>query len=229
MSITFNSVKCPECNANLPIEEGRTKIFCSYCGTPVIISNENEYVYRYVDEAKITQSETEKILRLKNMELSEKRHEEREREKALKIKISLILAAIGIIFLIIGFIGGEVNDSLTSFALIGYFPLIAVAFIWITGNDKKDDDEAEIRDSGNIRVPRTIDDFESKNYEAIEAILISAGFTNIKSIALKDLTVGIFDKPNTVESITINGKEIEEGGGKYPSNARIIISYHSFS
>ena len=53
MAIKLNSVKCPECGATLPIEEGRTQIFCSYCGTKVIVTNENEYLYRHIDEAEI--------------------------------------------------------------------------------------------------------------------------------------------------------------------------------
>ena len=37
MAVKFTSVKCPECGANLPIEEGREKMFCSYCGTQIIM------------------------------------------------------------------------------------------------------------------------------------------------------------------------------------------------
>ena len=51
MSVNFTSVKCPECGASLPIEEGRTQVFCSYCGTKVIVTNDNEYIYRHIDEA----------------------------------------------------------------------------------------------------------------------------------------------------------------------------------
>ena len=40
MAVKFTSVKCPECGANLPIEEGRERIFCSYCGTQIIMTNE---------------------------------------------------------------------------------------------------------------------------------------------------------------------------------------------
>ena len=53
MAIKFTSVKCPECGATLPIEEGREQIFCSYCGSKIIMTNENEYIYRKVDEAEI--------------------------------------------------------------------------------------------------------------------------------------------------------------------------------
>ena len=45
------SVKCPDCGQTLSIEENRTQAFCTYCGAKVLISNENEYVFRKVDEA----------------------------------------------------------------------------------------------------------------------------------------------------------------------------------
>ena len=31
------------------------------------------------------------------------------------------------------------------------------------------------------------------------------------------------------ETITINGKEVESGGKKFPKDAAIVISYHSLS
>ena len=67
--IKFNAVKCPSCNANLSIEEGRTSIYCSYCGTQIILSNENEHIIRHIDETKIVESKNEKDIRLKELEI----------------------------------------------------------------------------------------------------------------------------------------------------------------
>ena len=53
MAVKFTSVKCPDCGAVLPIEEGRNQVFCSYCGSKIIITNENEHIYRHIDEAEI--------------------------------------------------------------------------------------------------------------------------------------------------------------------------------
>ena len=33
------SLKCPECNANLEIEEGRKRCFCQYCGTKIMLDD----------------------------------------------------------------------------------------------------------------------------------------------------------------------------------------------
>ena len=60
MSVQFVSVKCPECGALLNIEEGRSQAFCSYCGTKILVHNDNEKIYRHIDEAGInTQGNSE--------------------------------------------------------------------------------------------------------------------------------------------------------------------------
>ena len=38
-----------------------------------------------------------------------------------------------------------------------------------------------------------------------------SGFTNVKSVPLCDLTVGLLKKTGTVEAITINGKSVVSG------------------
>ena len=42
MAVKFTSVKCPDCGAVLPIEEGRNQVFCSYCGSKIIMTNEED-------------------------------------------------------------------------------------------------------------------------------------------------------------------------------------------
>lgn len=73
MAYKLISVKCPDCGQTLSIEENRTQAFCTYCGAKVLISNENEYVFRQVDEAGIQKAETERLIKLKELELQEQR------------------------------------------------------------------------------------------------------------------------------------------------------------
>lgn len=228
MSVRLTSVKCPECGASLPIEEGRSQVFCSYCGTKILITNENEHIYRHVDEAGIKKAETDRIVKMKQMEIAERRRVAKERRKTQKIIISLVLAAIGIIMMVGGFMlgsnSGDPDSGYYMMSLVGFFPLLGAGFVWILSSDDKDDDD----DYGDkIRVPSGIEDYERKNYVAVETILRGAGFTNITCIALNDLTVGLLKKPNMVESITINGKEIDSGGKKFAPDAKVVISYHS--
>ena len=218
LALQFISVRCPECGANLPIEEGRTQIFCSYCGAKVIVTNENEYIIRHIDEASIKQAETDRIIKLKQLEIVEKKRAANERAKSIKIIISLILAVVGMIMLATGDALGH------SISLLGFFPLLAVVYIWIFSSKKDEDDDDFVE---KIKVPFGISDYEKKNYIAIEAMFKSAGFTNIQCIPLDDLTIGLIKKPNSVESIMINGKEITTGGMRVSPNSKVIISYHS--
>lgn len=66
------SVKCPDCGQTLSIEENRTQAFCTYCGAKVLISNENEYIFRQIDEADVKKAETERIIRMRELEIAEK-------------------------------------------------------------------------------------------------------------------------------------------------------------
>lgn len=102
MAIKLNTVKCPECGANLSIEEGRTKFFCSYCGAQIIETNENEHIIRSIDEAEIKKSEADikkteadLILKMKQMEIDEDRRASNRRERI--IILCVIGAAAGIV------------------------------------------------------------------------------------------------------------------------------------
>lgn len=67
-------LKCPECRANLEIEEGRTSCFCQYCGCKIILDDEKQehtinknininkntsHTETYVDQAEIVKSNNE--------------------------------------------------------------------------------------------------------------------------------------------------------------------------
>ena len=217
MAIKLNVIKCPECGANLQIEEGRKQMFCSYCGTKIIMTNENEYIYRHIDDAEIAQAETNRLVEMKRMELAEKSRIQKQKIKKLKIIISIILGAI----MLISFAIHE-----TQMMLLGMVCALALMMMWMgeIGNQPDDD----IYD-GKIKVPNSIDGFGNKSYKAIEELLRSAGFSNIQSIPLNDLTTGLLKKPDMVDSITINGNTIQSGGKKFPPEAKVVITYHSYS
>lgn len=216
MAIKINSVKCPSCGANLPIEEGRQQIFCSYCGTKVVVTNENEYIYRHIDEAEIKNAEANQIVQLKKLEIIERKRAEAAKVKRVKIIISILMGIVGVGLMVAGVgMGG----------LVGLLVLEGVMFIWMMGDEDKEDEDIDFGDK--VKVPSAISDYESKNYVAIESMFRSAGFNNVKCIPLNDLTMGLLKKPGMVESITINGHSVTSGGKKYSPDAAVIISYHS--
>lgn len=214
MGIKLNSLKCPECAATISVEEGRTQCFCSYCGAKIAITNENEFVYRNVDEADVKRAETDRTIKLHKMKFHEKMTK-------TKLVIGIISGILGILFFILGFISDE-SDSDLSFTIIGMFLLFASLTSFIGSKDENDDIE------GGIKIPSSVFNYEKKNFAAVQAILLSAGFKNVQCIPLNDLTMGLLKRPGSIESITINGKENYSTSKKFSPDASIIISYHSF-
>lgn len=217
MSIRLNSLKCPECAATISIEEGRTQCFCSYCGTKIAITNENEFVYRNVDEADVKRAETDRIVKLRQIKIFEKMTK-------TKLVIDIISGALGILLIIIGAISTKSDSPLSFLLFVGMILLFVSIMSFIESKDDNNDSNLD----GKIKVPSGILNYEKKNFAAIQAILLSAGFKNVQCIPLNDLTMGLLKKPGTVESITINGKTISSSGGRFLPDASIIISYHSF-
>ncbi len=81
--IKMISCKCPECGASLEVDENRTYTFCSYCGTKILLQNDNVHVYREINEAEIKRVEASE--RFGNRLID---HE----EKKISLKIKLIVA-----------------------------------------------------------------------------------------------------------------------------------------
>lgn len=229
MAIQLVSFKCPECGANLPVEEGRKEMFCSYCGTKIVISNDNEHVYRHIDEARIKKVEADTMVELKRLELVEQQRSAKVKNKKLKIIVSITLA----IVIVLSFVLDFVFLDLTGLAFLGIFGLLALLVIWgkeLGGEDEDDD----ILHPELVRVPDGIFANERLDYTVVETLFKEAGFTNIRCVPLYDLWLQ--KKQNVVESISINGKKLETicinekniivGKRRFQPDASVVITYH---
>lgn len=68
------SLKCPECNANISVDENLKQCFCQYCGTKIMIDDgSTSHTHRTVDEAEIKEN-----IRLKELELEEKKYADKK-------------------------------------------------------------------------------------------------------------------------------------------------------
>ena len=133
MSIRFTAVKCPECGAELNIEEGRKQAYCTYCGTKILINNDNEHIYRTIDEAEIKKAEAEQIIRMRELDLLEKERAQAEKLRSQKVKVSAALAVAGTLMLCLSFmtgLGGAGGPESYVFMTVGLIMLLAIAFIW---------------------------------------------------------------------------------------------------
>ena len=222
------SVKCPDCGQTLSIEENRTQAFCTYCGAKVLISNENEYVFRQVDEADIKKAETERIIRLREMELAEKNSSLRKVLTIIWLILSLILITIAVILML-----SPGNDSMPGWAggfLFLFYacaPIIGgggyLVFKWLPEKEN----EKIIEKQGGIRFSGELAPFSDKKYFPAEDTLRSAGFTNVTCVNLHDLNMfTALVSSDKIDKITINGKAITSGGKVYMPDVPIVITYH---
>lgn len=82
--------------------------------------------------------------------------------------------------------------------------------------------------NNKIKIPKAITNGTVENYSAAEMLFRQAGFTNIKTVPMNDLTVGFFKKPGTVDEIIINGKKLSSYyRSRFDAEASIVIMYHS--
>lgn len=223
MSINVKAVTCPSCGASLDVEEGRQQIFCSYCGTKVMIQNENEVVYRHIDEAELKQAETDRMVQMKKLEMAEKSMAANEKTKSLKIKVSIGLG----VLMVASFAFSCIGDMNLGGMMVGMFCAMALMMMWLAGgffggNSGPDPD-------GSLRIPMSVARYEGKFRQDVETMLESAGFTNIKCVPLKDLNMGLLVKPGMVATVTVRGEDVRTAfRKKFSPEAPVVITYHDY-
>lgn len=217
MAIKFVAVKCPACGANLDIEDGRKQIFCSYCGTKIIVDNENEYIYRNIDEASIKKTEAETMLRLKELEMKEKEDERNRKGHKRAYIIAVIFIAIGLIISLLGEFEGM-------FAVIIGVLIAEITFVSQYDKKKK---ATRLVSQDKIQISEKMESYSGKNYTSIVGLYRAAGFTNVTAVPLNDLNIFSFNKNGLVDDIAINGDNDFEEGDVFPKSAYVTITYHS--
>ena len=228
MSISIKTITCPQCGANINVDENREKGFCSYCGAPIIVSNENEHIYRHVDEAELLRAETEKIQLLNRIKREEEiRAEEAKKEadakKMKKIKWYVCggLIGIGLLSFLIGALAGKLFYALLP-GLCFIFVGMMVSFVW-----EPDKRNRKNHNDMLITLPASVHpNVQTVHYVIAEDVLRKAGFKNIKCIPLNDIRFGFFVNDGEVESIMANNRYVAPGSQLDPETP-IYISYHS--
>mgnify|MGYP004446188483 CR=1 FL=1 len=235
MAISIISVKFPECGATLDIEEGSRQRYCQFCGSKLLIDNDNEFVYRTVNDADIIRAKTERMAREKQLEIAEKEREAKkaknEKIKTVAIKLSLIVAVILIIWFIFGLLCLPFNKEFASVVfnklrnnIILIILLIVVSLIpyWMMFNIQAIErmtPEKPVKTAA----PDIPNGFRGKNYIKIVEVFRISGFTNINSVDLKDIDDG--SNYGKVESVTINGQKAIPGVS-YKQDSPVVVYYH---
>lgn len=217
MAIQLISVKCPACGADLSIESGREFSFCSYCGTKVMIANDNEHIYRTIDEAGIKQAETDRLIRLRELEMEEK-------ESARSRNVLFIAYGTALAFVLVGALICIFNPTAGMWGpIIGAY--IAL-FTFIKSSEKKKKGRKYVS-SNEVAISEAMTKCSDKNYNSAVMIFRGAGFTNVTAVPLNDLNMFNMRKNGQVESVSIDCNSDFEEGDIFPKSARVMIIYHS--
>jgi DNA-directed RNA polymerase subunit RPC12/RpoP len=88
---------CPSCGANLSADDDREFTFCQFCGTKIIISDENLHTFRHIDEADIRRAETERLIYLKELQIADRNQKLRIVLISLWIIAFVLLILIGVL------------------------------------------------------------------------------------------------------------------------------------
>lgn len=126
--------KCPHCGADLTVEEGRSTLFCQYCGGKLVLDEFDKKTVRIINDAELEKVRAEKELALAKIEYRIKRN---KTERLIGI-IVIVLAIIS--FAIAATYGKKYMDS--PFAVFGIV-LGAWGFVMVIPRDPTKEDDSD--------------------------------------------------------------------------------------
>lgn len=228
----MRKLECPGCGANLELkEDDRDFAFCEYCGAKIMLDDYRS-THRIVDEARLKEAETDQVIKLKQMEIIKIAAEQKKNQKEMKMKIFIGVGVSGLVSLAIGGISKSdvffYGGSLLLLVLVWMLLLTGINNDSSKGKASELDAMLELSMSNKTRFPANV--FKSDiSYRTAKKLLEQAGFIHVECEPLKDITLGLFDKPDTIGRITLNGETVtcNDAGRAYSINALIVISYHS--
>ena len=97
-----HQLKCPNCNANLEIEDDLDTFFCKYCGTKIIIDGQSDATIKAKADIKLAEKDIER----QRMKYD---FEERQKERDIK-KFYLDLLVVLLIGAMMMLVGGYLSN-----------------------------------------------------------------------------------------------------------------------
>lgn len=219
MAINLVSIKCPECGADLSVEDGREFSFCSYCGTKVMLSNENEHIFRNIDEARIKEAETERMVLMRQLDMEEKS------SVSKKLLVAIWILGTAVLF-ILGIIGLSIDNEGLGICMMLGMCVGMWGGLGLFGMNKKKKAKKYVGPN-DVVITEAMEGYSDKNYNAAVHLFKGAGFTNVTALPLNDLNMFNQKKNGQVDSVTINGNDEFEEGDVFPKNSNVLITYHS--
>ncbi len=215
MAIQAVMMKCPACGADIPMEDGQRTVYCSYCGSKLMLQNDNEHIIRNIDEARVKEAETERILKLRALDIQEQEKARIRRMKGLSYKTALGIGAVGLVFLLF----------LPALGVL--LTLLAMALAFITFVKEDHQTPTRVLQEDEIVITEGLCNCKKMHFEQVIGIFRNAGFQNVRSVPIRDLSVFQSKKEGLVESVTLDGDMDFFIGDIYSKYADVLITYHS--
>ena len=201
---------CTQCGGQVMVDAQRETTFCQYCGTQLIVEkaintyNVQHATVEHVDSINIFKtSAVESVLNFvkdQQQRIDEEKKAKKEEERK------------------------EKEESEKSFKKYWWIYLLMVLIPLVLLNFMSSEEEK----INKISINHSSSQLVGKNYKDVVVKLQENGFINIKTEAVEDLIVGLFTEDGEVEQVEINGNIDFSSGAKFPEDAEIIVSYHTF-
>ncbi|MBD5081442.1 MAG: hypothetical protein HDT44_06720 [Ruminococcaceae bacterium] len=195
----FISLNCPNCNAPIIVEGDRNYAHCEHCGTSFAV---DDGINRTEHTVNINKNKTYRKVdeaRIHENDTYERIEIEKLKYKSKKDKREIILILMMLLPIIIFFLYGLHERYVNT------------------------------PNSNEVKISASAENYKGRNYQEVVNELKAAGFSNIETVAVDDLITGWITKENSISQISINGDFKFSSGKIFPKDAKVIISYHTFS
>ncbi|MBE6734845.1 MAG: hypothetical protein E7563_05850 [Ruminococcaceae bacterium] len=123
----MKTCNCPNCGAAFDLNIDNIDFaFCPYCGTKFILDDYRSS-HRVIDEARIREAETNERIRLKELEIEERK----QKMKLFKIIVFVVFAMAGVLMIIIGSLLGNKQEDYYTIAIYGALVLVLSVLIFM--------------------------------------------------------------------------------------------------
>ena len=219
--INLIKLQCPNCNANLEVKDDTKQCFCTYCGTKILLQNDNEYYIHHIDEARIKEAEVQhEIARMQFQEQQIRREQEAEANIEAKKRIRKKRISAFFIALVSGFILTGLSGSPIMFLIA-----LAVGIKFMVKDIPEKEQDKALAERGYARFPKSLGNINDRTYSVLLSELETVGFTNITCENLHDVKFGMHKNEGKVEKILLNNGNPSRGK-LYPQDVPILIVYH---
>ena len=228
---TLLELKCPSCGAQLDYETGMEYIFCKYCGTKILINDENTYTYKTVDYAEIEKAKNESKRISIQEDIIKREYEKEEKETKRYNKNSLIFAGMLAVFVIATIISLSNNSDSPAGVIMMLVAMYFVIFLVSRGENHKEKEKLRYKNRMKTQGINIIElnhecfDYENKDFNHVKTTYEALGFRNIRCVPMRDLNFFSGFLSGRVESVTINGKSLSDE--LYQEEDMVVIKYHS--